>query len=250
MSGAGGKIALRMDDVGASSKRYEVYSKRWRGLGNILFLKRLPYFRAWGPYAELQADDWDGVFECLERHGAKLTVAVTAAWVEHDGTLVPYPEKWPQAYRALKRGVDRGLIRVACHGLTHCVLQDRAFLPRAFTSNRSAHREFWDWLPDEVHQSHLVRARQILDDAFGVAVTTLVPPGNVFSGATVAAARDLGFGVINCQTQGRAEAGLRIVGNDDVAAFHDREVVLYGLEWLENMLCAHAGKDFVFVDEL
>lgn len=250
MTGGKCKIALRMDDVGASSKRYEIYSKRWRGLGNILFLKRLPYFRAWGPYSELQADDWIRILEKLDRHEARLTVAVTAAWVEHDGMLVPYPEKWPEACRALKSGVDAGRIRIACHGLTHCVLQDSAFLPRAFTSNRSAHREFWDWLPDDVHRNHLARAKQILEDAFGTSVTTLVPPGNVFSGATLAAARDLGFTLVNCQTQSHSSNGLRIIGNDQVEAFHDREPALYGFEWLEERLRMHAGKEFVFVDEL
>lgn len=250
MSFTESRIALRMDDVGASSKRYEIYSKRWRGLGNFLFLKQLPYFRAWGPYAELQADDWDAIFHMLNAHGAKLTVAVTAAWVEGDGSLVPYPEKWPQAFRALKRGVETGFVRIACHGLTHCVLEDKAFLPRAFSSNRSSHREFWDWLPAETHRNHLSCAKRILEDAFETPVTTLVPPGNVFSDITLVAARDLGFTLVNCQTQQRAETGLRIVGNDEVAAFHDREPVLFGLEWLEALLRTHAGRKFIFIDEL
>lgn len=243
-------IALRMDDVGASSKKYEIYSKRWLGLGNFLFLKRMPYFRAWGPYAELQADDWEGILHLLESYNAKLTVAVTATWVEGDGSLVPYPTKWPDAYRALKGGVESGLVRIACHGLTHCVLQNNAFLPKPFSSNRSAHREFWDWLPDSVHSEHLHRAKIILEDCFSTPVTTLVPPGNVYGKTTLTAARDLGFTVINCQTQSQVADGLRIVGNDFVAAFHDREPVLYGLHWLETLLRAHTGKNFVFVDEL
>lgn len=250
MSLLGSRIALRMDDVGASSKRYEIYSKRWRGFGNFLFLKQLPYFRAWGPYAELQAEDWDAIFRILKAHDAKLTVAVTAAWVEGDGSLVPYPEKWPRAFSALKRGVAAGHVCIACHGLTHCVLQDKAFLPRAFSSNRSSHREFWDWLPAETHRNHLSRAKRILEDAFETPVTTLVPPGNVFSENTLVAARDLGFTLINCQTQQRSETGLRIVGNDEVVTFHDREPVLYGLAWLEALLHTHAGRKFVFVDEL
>jgi len=239
-----------MDDVGASSKRYEVYSKRWYGFGNFLFLKRLPYLRAWGPYAELQADDWDSILRTLDAHNAKLTVAVTATWVEGDGSLVPYPEKWPHAFRALKRGVDAGYVRIVCHGLTHCVLQGKAFLPRAFSSNRSSHREFWDWLPAEVHREHLGRAKYILEEAFNTCVTTLVPPGNVFSNATLVAARDLGFTLVNCQTSLHAETGLRIIGNEEVVAFHDREPVLYGVEWLESLLSKYADRKFVFVDEL
>ena len=239
-----------MDDVGASSKRYEVYSKRWYGLGNFLFLKHLPYFRAWGPYAELQADDWEAILRMLDAYDAKLTVAVTAAWVNGDGSMVPYPEKWPLAYSALKRGVDAGRVRIVCHGLTHCVLQGKAFLPRAFSSNRSSHREFWDWLPAEIHHEHLGRAKRILEEAFDTHVTTLVPPGNVFSDATLIAARDLGFTLVNCHTSRRANTGLRIIGNEGVVAFHDREPVLFGMEWFEAMLRKYADCKFVFIDEL
>src|SRR3989442_5561 len=56
--------ALRLDDVGASSKRYEVYSTRSWGLGrlrisgNWLFLKYLPGVKRWAPYRELTAAEW------------------------------------------------------------------------------------------------------------------------------------------------------------------------------------------------
>jgi peptidoglycan/xylan/chitin deacetylase (PgdA/CDA1 family) len=244
------KIALRMDDVGASSKKWEVYSKRWFGLGNFLLLKRLPYFRAWGPYTELTATHWESIINMLDAYGAKLTVAVTASWVEFNGTLVPYPKKWPDAFGALKQGVKKGCIRIACHGLTHCVLEDRAFLPKLFTSNRSFHREFWDWVPAETHRRHLSQAKKILEDAFDAPVTILVPPGNVFSEDTLSSASELGFSLVNCNTQRIQNDGLRILGNEEVSAFHDRELILYGIDWLEQHLNSLSGRNFVFVDEL
>ncbi len=244
-------IALRMDDVGASSKRFEVYSKRWRGAGNILFLKYLPYFRAWGPYRELSAEDWHDIVRILQKHDAKLTVAVTATWVERTGECVPFPEKWPEAYRALKRGAEIGSIRIACHGLTHCVLEDKAFLPRSFSSNRKSHREFWPWLPASLHYDNLARAKSILENAFGNNVDIFVPPGNVFSDDTLKAAADLGFRIVNCQTERRDTInGLRVLGNNNIVTFHDREIVLSGKEWLQDMLVQNAGRSFVFVDEL
>jgi len=244
-------IALRMDDVGASSKRFEVYSKRWLGLGNVLFLKYLPYFRAWGPYQELSSADWQNIIQMLHQYDAKLTVAVTASWVEKNGECIPYPDKWPEAYRALKQGVNAARIRIACHGLTHCVLDGKAFLPRPFSSNRTFHREFWPWLPVSVHYDHLARAKRILETAFETEVNTLVPPGNVFSDDTIAAASRLGFQVLNCQTERRDQlGGLRVVGNDNVVAFHDREVVLFGQEWLHKLLKQNAGRSHVFIDEL
>lgn len=244
------RIAFRIDDIGASTKVYEQYSKRWMGLGNFLFLKRMPYFRAWGPYDEMQKSQWHEVFRVLKKYNGKLTVAVTAAWVESDGSLTPYPQKWPEAFSTLKLGVEQGLIEIACHGLTHCVLQNKAFLPKLFSSNRTFHREFWDWLPDEVHENHIKRAKKILDDAFGVNVTTLVPPGNVFSEKTIRAAKLSGFRLINCMTNNSKKNGLLIQDNENVLAFHDRELVLYGVSWLEDRLKAHSGKEFIFVKDL
>jgi peptidoglycan/xylan/chitin deacetylase (PgdA/CDA1 family) len=242
-----------MDDVGAASKRNEQYSKRWRGMGNFLALKRLPYFRAWGPYRELTAEEWEEIFRILERSRAKLTVAVTAAWVEDDGSLVPYPEKYPAAAAGLREGMRAGLIEIANHGLTHCVLQERRFLPRPFAGNRKEHREFWEWLPAATHLEHVRRAQEILEGWFQIPVITLVPPGNVFSAATLEAGRRHGIRVVNCNLKpGHATAeGLRVVGNERVMAFHDRELVLEGTAWLEKALAARpAGTRYRFVREL
>lgn len=242
-------LALRIDDIGASSKIYEQYSKRFHGLGNFLFLKRMPYFRAWGPYNEMQASDWLNVRILLEKYSAKLTVGVTASWVESDGSLVPYHLKWPNAYSQLMELERNGLVEIACHGLTHCVLNNNLFMPKLFTSNRKYHREFWDWIPDEIHHKNLKLAKSILEDAFKVDVTTLIPPGNVFSEVTIDAAKDLGFKVINCATESRITRGLRIVGNESVFAFHDREVMLYGISWLEDLILKHIRRNFVFVKD-
>lgn len=242
-----------MDDVGAASKVNEQYSKRWMGLGNVLGLKRMPFFRAWGPYRELTAPDWDAIFALLEKAGARVTVAVTAAWVENDGSLVPYPEKFPAAAARLREGMRRGLVEIANHGLTHCVLKDKRFLPRPFSGNRSEHREFWEWLPEETHRSHIARSQEILQGWFQVPITSLVPPGNVFSDATLRAGAEHGIKVVNCNLKAaRAPvAGLRVVGNDQVVAFHDRELVLFGAAWLEKLLAEQPpGTRYCFVREL
>lgn len=244
-------ICLRIDDIGASSKRFEIYSKRWRGLGNTLFLKYLPGFRAWGPYREMTADDWEAVYRILRHRGAKLTVAVTGAWVERDATLVPFPEKFPEEAAKLKEGLQAGLLEIANHGLTHCVLQDFRFRPKAFGSNRKDHREFWEWLPEATHLDHLRRSQDILQGYFQDTVTTLVPPGNVFCDATLRAASRVGIERVNCNTPGRAYPGLEIIGNDRVFAFHDRELVLFGARWLEEKLIAMpVDARFVFAREL
>lgn len=249
-------LALRIDDIGAASKRNEVYSKyewrwrRWRVSGNWLFIKYLPRYRAWGVYREMRPAEWEHVFRLLEQYRAKLTVGITATWVETPHDLTPFPQKFPAAAAILKQGADNGLIEIANHGLTHCVLSNAAYKPKWFSGNRTQHREFWDWLPPEIHDEHLRRSQDILQTYFQRDIVTLVPPGNVFSDATLAAAMKYGIQYVSCQTPPRQYETLQILGNEQVLAFHDRELVLEGVGWLEKTLQAHADKAFCFVREL
>lgn len=238
--------ALRIDDIGASSKKYEIYSK-FHG-GNILFLKYMQCFRAWGSYREMTVNEWNSVFNILEKFNAKLTVGVTATWVEADGTLVPFPEKFQEEAAKLKEGVKAGLLEIANHGLTHCVVGKH--LPRLFFSNRKYHREFWGWLDTKVHFEHIKRSQQILQNYFGMCIETLVPPGNVFTESTIIAARENGIKVINCYTKSRNVNGVRILSEENVTAFHDRELVLEGVDWLERKLEAYEDVTYYFVKEL
>lgn len=258
MSGPSPKLALRMDDIGASSKRFEVYARRLPlpgragDLGNVLFLKYLPPLRAWGPYAELDAGAWRAILDVLRSTGALLTVAITAAWVTEDGSLVPFPRRFPEQAEIIRSGMEEGLLEIAGHGLTHCVLGGRRYLPRPFGSNRSFHREFWDWIPLEEQREHLERAQRIFRDWLGAAPITFVPPGNVFGEATLVAARTVGLRVLSCATTPRVAHGIRIVGNERVDAFHDRDIALGGVAWLRARVAtaAETGARFCFVRDL
>jgi Polysaccharide deacetylase len=259
MTAAQAGPALRMDDVGAASKRHEVHGLtrlRLAGFslpfpGNFLFLKYLPPIKRWGPYRELTAADWEAVLESLDRARSRMTVAVTAGWVESDGSVVPYPRKFPEASRALLRGVERGLLEVANHGYTHCVLQDGRFRPRLFSGNRMEHREFYDWLPEAVHREHLRISQEILQDFLGRAVDTLVPPGNVLSSKTLAAAAATGISIVSCLGAARwaPVPGLTLVDDARVLAFHDRDIVRGGTPWLERLLAGAPRGGYATVRE-
>lgn len=250
------RVALRMDDVGASTKRYEVYSLyEWRRgplrfSGNWLFLKYLPPFKRWAPYRELTAAEWTEICGVLARARAKLTVAVTAAWVDGQGRLVPFPVRFPGAAAALKNAVARGLIEIANHGLTHCVVEGMAFKPRWFSSNRTSHREFWDWVPIEVHDEHLRRSQEILQSYFDVEVVTFVPPGDVFTEATLERAARHGLRYLSSRVRPSAGAPLVPIDSEDVVAFHDRDVVRHGAGWLTARLHEHAAVERCFVRQL
>jgi peptidoglycan/xylan/chitin deacetylase (PgdA/CDA1 family) len=238
--------ALRLDDVGAASKMWEVYGLtrlplgRWSlpFPGNVLFLKYLPPIKRWGPYRELGARDWDAILATLHAAGARLTVAVTAGWVERDGGVTPYPKKFADAARTVREGVRQGVVEIANHGYTHCVLDGRAYRPRWFSGNRRYHREFADWVPAERHREHIRRAQDILQSFFETAIVTFVPPGNAFTRATLAAAAAAGLRYVSCRDAGRFGAGLGVVPVDDqaVCAIHDRDVVRGGPTWLTRLL--------------
>lgn len=248
--------ALRLDDVGASSKRYEVYSNRsWRVgplrvSGNWLFLKYLPGWKAAGPYREMSGGEWHQVFDILRAASARMTVAITAAWADRADRMTPFPEKFPAEAEALREGVRLGLIEIANHGLTHCVVEGDLFRPRWMTSNRAYHREFWDWVPAPVQEGHIGRAQDILQGYFGVPVVTFVPPGNVFTEDTLAIAERHGLRYVSCNTEPRSSGRLTLIGNEDVVPFHDRDLVLDGVGWLRALIDRQGGVRCCTIAEL
>ncbi len=255
-----GLVALRVDDVGAASKRYEVHGLtrirlgRWNVPfpGNFLFLKYLPPIKRWGPYRELTAAEWETILASLEATGSRMTVAVTAGWVEADGSVVPFPRKFPDAAAAVRGGARRGLLEIANHGYTHCVLNDRRYLPRPFSGNRQFHREFHEWLPEETHREHVVRAQEILEGFFGTPVLTFVPPGNVFSKKTLAAAVEAGIRYVSCRDASRwgPVEGVTFIDDARVVSIHDRDLVVGGLEAFRQLLRDGKGAPFVTVREI
>jgi peptidoglycan/xylan/chitin deacetylase (PgdA/CDA1 family) len=256
----GGSVALRLDDVGAASKRHEVYGVTRLSLGvvrvpfpgNLLFLKYVPPIKRWGPYRELRASEWERVLRALESTGSRMTVGITAGWVERDGHIVPFPRKFPDAASVIREGARRGLLEVANHGYTHCVLTDGKFRPRAFSGNRSWHREFYDWLPPATHGQHLSRAQNILGEYFGAAPLTFIPPGNVFARATLEAAAAVGIRYLSCRDASRHGSidGITPVDDAAVVAIHDRDVVLGGLARFGDMLSRNGRPPFVTVREM
>lgn len=244
------RIALRIDDIGASTKKYEVYSKKWFGFGNFLFLKRMKYFKAWAEYREMSDEEWYQVFDLLKKYNSRLTVGVTATWVNYDGTSVNFNDKFPAEAEALKYGVEIGLIEIANHGLTHCVTKNNLFRPRLFSSNRKYHREFWGWLGKSTHFYHIETSQKILQSFFKKKIKVLIPPGNVFCDFTIDAAKKNGIKYINCQTVSQVNNGVNIISNDHVFAFHDKEIVENGLDWFEKKLEQYSDYSFVFVKDL
>jgi alpha-amylase/alpha-mannosidase (GH57 family) len=101
-----------------------------------------------------------------------------------------------------------------------------------------------------VHTSHVKRSKEILEQTFGTGITTLIPPGNVYAPATLEAAKANGFTVVNCNTTSMDSNGLKIIGNAQVMAFHDKEIVELGISWLAQKIQEQSQAEFVFVRDL
>ena len=249
-------LALRLDDVGASSKKYEVYSnKQWnigkmRISGNWLILKRLPRIKAWGSYREMRANEWYALLGELEKYKSKLTVAVTATWAESEDLLIPFPKRFPDEAIAIREGLKKGLLEIANHGLTHCVVEGNAFRPKWFAGNREFHREFGPQVSPNIQERHIQQSQKILEDWFETPVTTFVPPGNQFTDHTLDLIAKHGLRVVSCNTIPRVTSKLTVIGNQNVFPFHDRDLVLGGIQWLRKVLEDNKDKQFGFIRDV
>jgi peptidoglycan/xylan/chitin deacetylase (PgdA/CDA1 family) len=198
--------SLRIDDLGSSSKRWE----RHRG--------------KWFPYREMLFDDlWD-LHLWLRSTRSHATLAITACWVERDGALVPYARKWPMAAEGVRSLVAAGLVEIACHGLTHCIPGRHVPSWAPWRGNRPMHREFIAALPFAAQVEHLRRAKALLEDTFGVAVSTLVPPGNAISERLALTALDMGFERVTCR-QPAGALWTWILDDTEQTVLHDRDLV-------------------------
>ena len=105
-----------------------------------------------------------------------------------------------------------------------------------FSSNRTYHREFWDWLPREVHFSHMETSQKIFFEWLGKSPITFIPPGNVYSEKTLSAAESYGIKKINSSVRIENETNVVITDEAFVDPFHDREISLMGVGWLEKKI--------------
>ena len=231
------KNIFRIDDIGASSKHFEQHG-RWR-VGNFWFLKRIWPFKKWGKYKELTMEEWVEFLKFFEKHNIIPIVAVTACWVEKDSKLTPFPKKFPEEAAILKKAFLSNKIIIANHGLTHCVVGKH--LPKFWGSNRKYHREFWPDLPKEVHKEHILKSQEILENFFGKLIKVFVPPGNVWSWKTYQALKETNIKkVVSMRYMMDSDElmqGIEFVDDKKYfIAFHDRELKLKGINWLNKLV--------------
>ena len=237
---------IRIDDIGASTKKYLIYGKNSFKIGNkyrriapafisnFLFIKNLPFISGWGSYKEMDAKNWIELLSILKKNKVVLNAAITACWVEKDGSLIRFDKKFPESCEVIKQGIKDNLIYILNHGLTHCI--PGKHLPLLFKSNQKFHREFNDFLTLEDQTYHLESSQNIFNDIFGEYPDIFVPPGNVYNENTLKALNKVGLKYIQCHRNITNEPtqptdqilnfyGIKHINNDKVLVIHDRDLI-------------------------
>ena len=224
---------LRLDDVGASSKVYEKYSKK--PFGNFAFLKNRFLLGAWAPYKELSVNEYEYLISSVINKKKKLAIAVTACWADSENKLIPFHERFPEQANFLKQADRNGLIRVVNHGLSHCVVG--MHMPKLLKSNRIFHRDFVDWLPEFMHKKIINLSQEILENWLGREIDVLAPPGNQYSLKTIKACKNTNIKYIHSSLNLIPNnSKLKHVQLSNCKCFHDREIRLYGKKFIDNLL--------------
>ena len=205
---SGDAVALRLDDVGAASKRHEVYGITRIPLGpfalpfpgDLLFLKYLPPIRRWAAVSGADIFAVGGRPDAARRRRRQ---ADGGGDSRLGGARRPYravSRKVPPNRRGrCAPGSRRELVEiVANHGYTHCADGRRALPPPTLLGQPSLPPESFTTgcrRRSTVSISALPRTSSVHGSA--VPIETFVPPGNVMSAKTVSAAASVGIRFIS-----------------------------------------------------
>lgn len=250
------KKAIRIDDIGASSKEFEIYGKTRISIKgkklpvpipgfitNFLFFKKFPLWKGWGPYNEFTPLELENLIMTSHNLKIKLSIAITAGWVDKNSKITEYGKKFPDHVKLLIEGIKYGVVEILSHGYTHCIVGSH--LPKNFRSNRKEHREFYDFLGYRLLNEHVKNSKNILENLFQKKIEILVPPGNVFGNKTIDACLNNDIKVINCNTETKVKNGILLLGNENISALHDRD-----FKFKKNLINDFKNLETVFVSEL
>jgi hypothetical protein len=224
---------LRLDDINASSKHFELYSKKMKGVFSFFPLYLFDKFSGWGPYPELDQVDWMRINFYLRRFSLKLNVAITASYVGF--TKLPLESSLESRVISIIRSLQLdGYLEICSHGLTHCDDRRFKFLPRFFGSNRKFHREFNDSFPYSHQLANLKVSRDLLEQTFGIPILTFVPPGSAYTQLTIDAAIDAGYKYLSSRYYPHIDySGINFISDEHTESFHDRDLFFEGISFLD-----------------
>ena len=244
---------IRIDDIGASTKEFNLYGRNTFSiykkiisfppiLSNFLILKRIPFLSGWAKYRELEFNDWLEIINILKARNSKLNIAITACWVNKNGELQNFKDKYPEQVEIIKYGVKENLFYILNHGLTHCI--PGRHLPLKFGSVQKFHREFTSYLSLEKQFMHLRESQRILEEIFGKRPRILTPPGNMYNEDTLISMKKIGLNIIQCDRNKSHQPsdeillnyGIKHIPNDNIQVIHDRDIVKGDYQFFQRLM--------------
>ncbi|KMP11581.1 hypothetical protein UR09_02990 [Candidatus Nitromaritima sp. SCGC AAA799-A02] len=200
----------------------------------------------------LSAETWQGIIYELKKAEAHMNVAVVPNWVDdgegNKGQLtvggrvvedrIPgahYPAwdveflrndrttvyDYVSSFRAIRKGVEQGVLSILSHGLTHITPdQDRWLSAGDRYTNTRWYREFSRDTSDVVER--MKESARLLTKYFGTVPEILVPSGHKFTPKTPAQAGSAGFKVFSSKTTFFIEAE-KIFENRKLRAIYPEE---------------------------
>ncbi|TKJ37257.1 hypothetical protein CEE37_14180 [candidate division LCP-89 bacterium B3_LCP] len=265
-------VCLRMDDPGASERVH------LKGFNDGVISREL----------------WNELIQLLEGENAKLSVAYVAEWVDDGdprrGTLIyrgtPVWERIPgkhytsrevtyhvwepdrhhdyaSQYEAMRAGVNKGVISILSHGLTHLSVDIKGWLnSQDQYTNMEWYREFCEMVSDEnvergILIQHLEKSVEEIRQAFGVNTQIVVPSAHMRTEDTPGLAREAGFKILSSKETNllwdhamisnrklgafypeefKEAAALSNAGYPILFVFHDYDVYRKGAFWLKEQV--------------
>lgn len=240
---------LRIDDFFSNTRLFNQHAKTKRisifllkkipilFFANWFFFKRIKIVKGWAPFPEITTNQLLMISDLLEKFNCSATLAITATFADEKGKLIPFFEKYPEHSKIIKDGIHKKIFHIANHGLTHCVLNKKKYLPHIFSSNRKYHREFWSWIPYDIKKKHITKSNKLLEEYFNIKIDTFVPPGNVWCKETEEIITKEGINILITDKKNIDVNKNKIkIINNNIIAIHTKDIVEGPKDYFINLL--------------
>jgi peptidoglycan/xylan/chitin deacetylase (PgdA/CDA1 family) len=156
----------------------------------------------------LQPVDYVRIIDTIARHRAKLTCFVTPAYISKHGEL----HSWTAAdfdyakaiLSILANGMNKGIIEIGSHGLTHLTINYRppsgikSLLCRVGLFEHGLASEFYDSMvrkeiPYRLQKEQIGKSIKLIEEIFGLKPKVFAPPAHVWDNSTEKAVTRLGI---------------------------------------------------------
>jgi peptidoglycan/xylan/chitin deacetylase (PgdA/CDA1 family) len=160
----------------------------------------------------LTPNDYIKIIDILATHKAKITCFITPAHISKDGKIRPWTETSyddvKTILRILKEGMEKGIIEIGCHGLTHLTIGYKppsivrarvtALLSKVGLVKYNLAREFYnskirEEIPYRSQKKRLDESLSLIEKYFGVKLKAFVPPAHAWDDSTEKAIAEIGI---------------------------------------------------------